>query len=221
MHSVAGIDGWRGGWLAVELTNGAFERAFTAPHLRDALEHLQAAVVVGVDMPIGFPAHGVRGADLAARELVGSRRSSVFLVPPRRVIEATDYRSARAAAREIWDRGVSAQAYALADKILELDSLVAVDTRLIEVHPEVSFRAIAGRALPSPKRSWNGQRLRYRLLESVGIRVPDHVEEAGRAPADDLLDAAVVAWTADRHSRGESMHLPANVDPGDEPVIWY
>ncbi len=206
--------------MAVELIDGSFRRAFTTERLRAALSRLQSAQVIGIDIPIGFPSAGIRPADLAAREVVGPRRHSVFLVPPRRVIRADNYTEARELAKSVWGRGLPAQTYALRDKILEADELQA-EGGLIEVHPEVSFRVLAGEPLRYPKRTWNGLQQRLALLEEVGIYLPHLLDEAGRVPADDLLDAAVVAWSADRHARSRSAHLPADADIRRQPVIWY
>jgi predicted RNase H-like nuclease len=139
MEVTAGLDGWRKGWVAVELVGSRFGRAFTTSRLSQAVTQLGSARVIGVDMPIGFPSRGVRRADLAARDTVGPRRNSVFFMPPRSVIEATTYAAARTLATSAWDRGLSAQTYALRSKILEIADLSRSDHRLIEVHPEVSF----------------------------------------------------------------------------------
>jgi predicted RNase H-like nuclease len=221
MSLVAGLDGWKGGWVAVILAAGRFHDAFTSSSLDEALPRLVSVEVVGIDMPIGFPPNGTRRADRQARSFVGPRRNSVFLVPPRHVIICTTYSSARRAANASWDRGLSAQTYALRDKILEVNELSAQDSRLIEVHPEVSFRALNQNELHHPKRTWNGERQRMALLESAGIVIPDEVPEVARVPADDLIDAAVVAWSANRYVDRRANHLPPDADPADEPVIWY
>ena len=221
MRIVGGLDGWKQGWIAVELGDGRFRQAFASPTLAEALARLGQCTVVGIDMPIGFPSGDVRPADVAARTMVGARRSSVFLVPPRTVIAAPTYAAARARAVRVWGRGLSAQTYALRNKILEVEEQGKSDGRLIEVHPEVSYRALSGRPLPYGKRTWNGLHLRIGLLGSAGIAVPDFLDEAGRVPADDVLDAAVVAWSADRYANGRAAHLHPEADPALEPVIWY
>jgi predicted RNase H-like nuclease len=221
MSIVAGLDGWKGGWVAVILDAGRFHEAFVSPSLDGALPRLTSAEVIGIDMPIGFPSRGTRRADHEARSFVGPRHNSVFLVPPRHVINCPTYASARRAARASWDRGLTAQTYALRDKMLEIDGMARHDSRFVEVHPEVSFRALSRRPLQYPKRTWNGERQRMALLKSAGIVIPDEVPEVPRVPADDLLDAAVVAWSANRHVGRRSNHLPRDADPANEPVIWY
>jgi predicted RNase H-like nuclease len=221
MRFTAGLDGWKEGWVAVEFGDGRFRRAFACPTLAESLGKLTESTVVGIDMPIGFPTRDVRRADLAARTMVGPRRSSVFMVPPRAVFAAPTYAAARARAIKVWGRGLSAQTYSLRSKIFEVEEHCQSDGRLIEVHPEVSYRALAGQPLPYAKRTWNGQQLRISSLTSAGITVPGILDEVGRVPADDVLDAVVVAWSADRYANGRATHLHPDADPGREPVIWY
>ncbi len=204
--------------MAVVLRGGRFSTAAAAAGLRDLLEDLEGASVLGIDMPIGFPERGLRRADSEARSLVGRLHATVFPVPPRAAFEAATYARARRVAQRTWGRKLSAQSYALRRKVLELDSIAAHDHRIIEVHPEVSFRTMAGRPLLFSKRAWNGQHRRRALLAAEGIVLPEQLDEAGRVPVDDLLDAAAVAWTAERHRSGRAQTLPSDPAPG-EPVI--
>jgi predicted RNase H-like nuclease len=91
------------------------------------------------------------------------------------------------------------------------------DARVHEVHPELSFAVLAGEPLAFAKRTWNGQRERIRLLRSAGVKIPDRLD-AGLVAADDVLDAAVTAWSATRIARGEHVTVPADPRPG-EPAI--
>ncbi len=174
------------------------------------------ASVVGVDIPIGLPSEGARAADVAARVFVGPRRSSVFPTPPRAALVAPTYAEGRRVLPSL-----SAQSFALGKKILEVEA--CLEERVIEVHPEVSFAALAGGPLRHSKRSWNGQMERRRMLASAGIELPDELTGAGQAAADDVLDAAIVAWSAARKDRGEAMTLPADapVQDGRPVAIWY
>jgi predicted RNase H-like nuclease len=49
------------------------------------------------------------------------------------------------------------------------------------------------------------------------------LDGGGEAAADDVLDAAIVAWTAERKVRGEASKLPADppVEEGRAVAIWY
>ena len=211
---VVGVDGYRRGWVAVELGGTTFLRARVFATIADVAAAFPDAYVIAVDIPIGLPDHGTRAADVAARTFLGRRASSVFTTPTRAAIEAPDY----AAARRL-QPSTSAQAYALRKRILEVDELAARDARFYEVHPEVSFRALAGSVLP-PKKTWNGVHERRAALAATGIVLPGDLAEAGFAPPDDVLDAAVAAWTAERIAQGRAGTLPAE-DRRRIGPIWF
>ena len=206
-----GVDAARGGWIAVVLQDGAFVDAVLERRFPALLERFPDASAVGVDVPIGFPEVGARRrADEAARAVVGARRSSVFFTPPRAALDAPTYGGARALAP-----GTSAQAWALRTGILDVDRVR--DPRVHEVHPEVSFAVLAQAPLPFAKRTWNGQHERRRLLAGEGIELPERLD-AGLVPPDDVLDAAVAAWSAYRIARGIHVTFPSDPRPG-EPLI--
>jgi predicted RNase H-like nuclease len=205
---IAGVDRYRRGWVAVVLDP---LQVIVAGRLASLLERVPEAVCVGVDMPIGLPLTGEREADLLARKCVGPRWSSVFMTPPRRVLEAETYDDAKARSLSLTGKMISRQAWALKETIFEVE--VVDDPRVIEVHPEVSFRVMAGVHLAHAKSTWNGQALRRRILADHGIELPELLGEAGDVPVADVLDAAAVAWSADRYARGEASSLAG--------VIWY
>jgi predicted RNase H-like nuclease len=206
-----GVDAARGGWIAVALEDGRFAEAALERRFPALLERFPEAAVIGVDVPIGLPAPDARRrADLEARRVVGPRRASVFFTPSREALEVRTYGEARAVAPS-----TSAQGWALRTAILDVARVD--DERVREVHPEVSFVVLAGESLVFGKKTWNGQRERLRLLAGAGIELPDRLD-AGLVAADDVLDAAVAAWTATRIARGDHVTLPAEPEPG-EPVI--
>ncbi len=79
--------------------------------------------------------------------------------------------------------------------------------RVIEVHPEASFRELAGAPVESSKKTYNGLMMRMVLLDKAGIRIPQQLE-IGRVNVDDVLDAAVVAWTAHRYAERRARSIP-------------
>jgi predicted RNase H-like nuclease len=218
-----GLDGYKGWWLAVTLVRGRFHAAEVYDTITEALAADPEAAVVGVDVPIGFGDGQGRKADEEAKEFVGARANSVFPTFPEAVYETPSHFEAAELARRLSGKAISQQSYALRAKIREAASAAAVDSRLVEVHPEVSFRELAGACLGFSKRSWNGAMERRRLLEEAGIVLP-HVlpGDAGRASVDDVLDAAVVAWTARRVAEGKAKVLPAHAPPrrGQTGLIW-
>jgi predicted RNase H-like nuclease len=213
---VAGVDGWRGGWVSVTLVDRSFRSAALHTTVADVVG--LDVEIIGIDMPIGLPPPWPRAADREARRFVGRRAGSVFLTFPREVYEAATHADAVTRAVAATSAGISQQAYRLGPKVLELEDVARRDERLVEVHPEGSFRELAGHELPYTKRSWNGLMQRRRLLAEAGILVPDELP-AGIVAPDDLLDAAVVAWTAERYARHEALALPATA-AGRIGAIW-
>jgi predicted RNase H-like nuclease len=189
---IAGIDGCRAGWI-VATARGVV----VVPTL-----HLEPFTIVGVDMPIGLIDGPPRACDLEARKFLGRAGSSVFPAPPRAALQHTEYRAALAAARVATGRGISKQTFNIMPKVAELDALIhrSDQHRIIEVHPECSFRMLNdGTPLPS-KKTAEGRQLRRQLLAR-------HFDVASHAPSgaapDDLLDAYAVLWSTQRYQRGE------------------
>lgn len=225
--TVAGADVAKGSWVVVTLDDGRFHRALVVDHLIQLRSRLGAHDLLAVDIPIGLPQGGgdwPRPADLAARELLGPRRSSVFHAPPRPVFDRESYASGNALHRELTGKGISRQSWGLRDRVLEAEFYVSKNPKTIEVHPEVCFRAMKGMPLEYAKKTWNGQMERRALLAAQGIELPDHLDgPTGKVPPDDLLDAAAAAWTAWRCATGRGEALsgsdskPSLTERG---VIW-
>jgi predicted RNase H-like nuclease len=221
---VLGLDGARLGWVVVELVDGRSGQVRVTKTVQEALAAFPDAAAVGIDIPIGLPLEGRRKADVEAQQFVGLRRSSVFLTPPRTVLEAPTYPEANSRARQLTGLGLSRQAYGLRDKILEVDQFALTNSRIIEIHPEVSFRHLAGPALSASKHTWAGFWARLGLLRGVGIDVPVELGGAGIAGLDDVLDAAVAAYSAARYAQGQARSLPEPPEVGEagrSVAIWY
>ena len=219
---VIGLDvAGRFGWVGVVLDGGGFVDAVVGT-LVEVVAGAEPVVVVGADIPIGGDPGRGRRCDVAARRFVGPRAASVFAAPA--VGEAgASYAETNATLAAAGRPKLSRQAWALLPRMREAADAAAVDQRLVEVHPEVSFRAMSGEALVWSKKSWNGQALRRGLLAAEGIVLPDELPGIGGVPADDLLDAAAVAWSARRIAMGIASTLP---DPperhaGRAVAIWY
>lgn len=186
-----------------------------------ALDRLAPGGVTGIDMPLGLLADGWRTADLLARRALGRRGSCVFAIPPRPVWREPCYADANRRCRELTGRGMSAQAWGLRGKLLEADGfrraavapVRAAAPPLYEVHPELSFAALAGAPLAASKHSRSGLAVRRALLATAGIVVPPRVPGAAE---DDLLDAAAVAWSARRIAAGAATILTDPVQRADD-----
>jgi len=194
------------------------------------LAQAEAPVVVGVDMPIGLlpaAAPGGRTCEVLARRLLGARSSSIFSVPTRAALEAFraggGYRAVSRANRGASPGpGLSRQTFGLLPKIDEVDrALPSARRRVVEVHPELSFReANEGKVIESRKRTAEGCLERLEVLARQGFvaplallaRVARRTWPAGAKP-DDLLDACIACWTAERVAAGAAVVLPE-----DSPV---
>lgn len=218
--TVVGVDVWAGRWVAVVLGD-RIEGVAIFERLTDLVARYPDADVIGIDIPIGLPRTGVRAADTDARAFVKPRSSSVFSAPPRDVLAEPSYQAALARSRKRHGRGLSSQAYHLGAKILEAEAVT--DERIHEVHPEVSFRALKGAPLGHAKKTWNGQMERRALLAGAGIELPDDLGDAADVAPDDVLDAAVVAWSARRIASGQAATFPDPLEViGNRRVgIWY
>ena len=210
------------GWVGVVIDDDGFVDA-SCGLLAALVKWAEPVGVVGVDIPIGLVPDGGRLADAAARLFLKGNASSVFAAPPLEVVDMGDYAEANALLVRMGVPKMSRQAWALLPKIRETALVAETDDRVHEVHPETSFRAMAGDALRWRKKTWNGLHERRRLLASEGIDVPESLAGVGAVPADDLLDAAAAAWSARRILRGDAVSLPAPPEEygGRQIAIWY
>lgn len=235
MGECVGVDGASSGWIAVWRMQR--ELAWQVHGDARALVHAhQQAGVIAVDIPIGLSDSGGRLADALARSFVGGRRAySIFSTPVRGILDAKNQPEASQRHREIDGRGFGAQSFAILSKIREWDELLhsnpQVRRMVREVHPEVSFAALAGGAgqgLVASKRTSTGIAARSALLAAAfgEAAIADLLSAVPRreAKADDVLDALAALWTAERIRDGVACSLPAEVIPdatGLDAAIWY
>lgn len=235
--TAAGVDGCKGGWIAVIRHDaGVAAEARVFGSFAALLAALPDGAVVAVDMPIGLPdftTRGGRGPETLVRPLLGQRQSSVFSIPSRAAVHATTagfttieawyaaHRRASAVAMATSDppRGVSIQAFGIFAKIREIDALMIAQpelrSRVVESHPEVAFwRLNGGSAMQLPKKikgsvNPDGMEERKALLARVGHDrgFLDQPPPRG-AGADDVLDACAMLLMAERHRRGETTSFP-------------
>ncbi len=212
---VVGVDGCPGGWVAMSWdTVRRTMSPFVYPSFNTLLAANEDAAAIAVDIPIGL-IEGSRQCDLAARQVLGRRRSSVFPAPDPRILHAKTYAEASALAVEHTSKGVSQQAFAIFQKIREVNEVMTpeLQNRVVECHPEVSFWAAAGKTpMEFPKKTAEGFAERRALLQMLtGSDIPDR-KPAGQiakpAGADDVLDATIAAWTARRVAESRAGRLP-------------
>lgn len=193
---VAGVDGARRGWV-VAGDDGSVE-------LVDALDDVFARVragrleAVAIDMPIGLPTRPGerRECDVAARRLLGPRRSSVFPAPARCFLGAATFADVA---------GMPVQAFHLLPRIAEVDGLIdaTLQPRVVESHPELAFiRLNGGSGIRTAKRAPEGRVQRVRLLGLDAMPRPPR-----GARTDDVLDALALVHTARRIADGIAHRL--------------
>jgi predicted RNase H-like nuclease len=197
-HSVrvAGVDGARRGWV-VAGDDGSVELVHS---LDDVFADARAGrlAAVAIDMPVGLPARpGERRAcDVAARRLLGPRRSSVFPAPARCFLGAATFAAVS---------GMPVQAFHLLPRIAEVDRLVdpALQDVVVESHPELAFvRLNGGAVMRTAKRTPEGIAQRAALL---GLAAAPTAPRGART--DDVLDALALVHTARSIAAGVAERL--------------
>jgi predicted RNase H-like nuclease len=231
--TVTGVDGYASGWVAVTVPmrapapGPATAAMAVSVFVAATLDGLPLAAVTGIDMPLGLLTAGWRDADLLARQALGRRGVTVFAIPPRPVWECEAYAEANRVCKQLTGKGMSVQAWGLRRKIAEADefrrraSSSLPRVLLYEVHPELSFTALAGAPLGDSKHTRAGLAIRRELLAEAGIALPPKVTGV---PENDLLDAAAVAWSARRIAAGQAAALTSpgqRADDGTEIAIRY
>lgn len=151
-----GVDGCRGGWLAVGRVRGRLVHA-VFPTFQALMAGRGRDDRVYIDMPIGLPgrANPTRECDRMARRFLAGRRSaSVFPPPCRAAVHAPDLASARRLNLASLGRSLSAQSWNIAPRIRGWITGFA---------PMPDGPAPSGKAIPrSHSAPWAAQRRRTR-----------------------------------------------------------
>ena len=233
---VAGVDGCRGGWVAVLVEREAsrVKRAavYVADRFAEILTIQPALQTVAIDIPIGLldrPEPGGRLCDREARRLLDRpRASSVFNPPLRQQLSAKVYGGSLT-------KGMSRQTFGILPKIREVDEVLSFKApRLIyEAHPELAFALVAGRPMRLNKKRAPGHRERVSALRKLPAPWGDVLGRVlacgeicyrrSKVGRDDLIDAAILSWTASMIAAGQARSLPPAppVDGLGRPMaIW-
>jgi predicted RNase H-like nuclease len=210
--AAVGIDGCSGGWVVAAWAPGGVPRLFTLERLEALGGTLTAQGLKPsrqlIDMPIGLPLAGPRPVDQQAQAALGAARASIFITPPRPVLDALNFEEAQRLARAALGQGLSLQAWNLVPKIRAVDRFLRraqpAPPCLEEAHPELAFQRLnagqGGAPLPSKKTS-PGAAARSALLEALGLPCAAVLAapltcEGRRVALDDRLDALVLAYLA-------------------------
>lgn len=217
----AGADGCGAGWVLATWGGPGTEIEFSIHPRFDAIvEGLGEFQSVALDAPIGLlekAVEGGRDVDKLARRLLGPKRgSSVFPAPIRAVLFANSYSEALALQQSssAAGKGLSQQCFNIRHLIRQIDEWITPlrQERVVEIHPELCFFAANGdQPVLAPKRTPDGYLQRRRILDKQGVISLDNelprFRKSDAAP-DDLLDAAIAAWTAWRHAHRQALRLP-------------
>jgi len=221
---VAGIDGWREGWVLAELGDEGLVLD-SVPRIDELVPRLRHHRAVGIDMPIALVAEGRRVAESELRAALGRSARSVFTSPTRAAVEAVSQAEATVVNRRQGGPGISAQAFGLFASIRQVRTALGGADHLHwhETHPETAFTLLNdGVPLPS-KRSALGVGLRLALLRSPFGDL-DHALTVApeRVPIDDALDAVAALWSARRVAEGTARRFgpPGRDDQGFEHGVF-
>jgi predicted RNase H-like nuclease len=206
------VDGVPAGWVVARVAGG---------HVAWSVVDSAAAVLavtagchaVGVDVPLGLPTGAApRACDVACARRLGRGRSSVFPAPPREVLAAPTPEAARAVARRLTGRAISLQTFHIGPKIRDWDALDVLPDGVVEVHPEVSLRALAPDLAFAPKKTARGAGQRIAALSRWLDPAAALGDLPGGARLDDVLDALAAAWSAQRWACGTAEVLGPGLD---------
>lgn len=219
-----GVDRCRAGWLAVCHTTGGFDHAAVFGEVGELWGRYEdEAARVLVNVPIGLRESGEtpRPPDPLAREVLGDLAETVIDPPVREATRKQRYATANRVNERKTGRQLSERAYAVSEAIAQVDSLLGAipEARdlLVESHPEVCFRALAGEPLSHPKQRAAGYAERLRTLAAFDADAPVDVVSASEATGGhavrvhDVLDATALALSA-RPGPGDLHSLPADPD---------
>lgn len=205
---VTGADGCAAGWVCFKVDTCTL--ATTVEIIADISARLgdrpKDIAVLAIDVPIGL-LDGPRRCDRSARKLLGFPRcTSVFSPPCRGALSQSDYAHASQTNLTRTLRRLTIQAWAITPKIKHLDDVIRPEHQawVYEVHPEVSFWCLNNcTPMAHSKSRVVGRVERLSLLKRQFPEIERHVSERPNGVRiDDLLDAAVAAWSGMRIWQG-------------------
>ncbi len=164
-----GIDGCKGKWLAVALSNQGYQ-VNLFDRIDQVCDYYKNADSVLVDMPIGLAESKVEiRPDTALRKKLPGKASSVFNTPCRQAVYETDYSTSSNLNNEVLGNKLSRQSFAITPKIKEVDVFLQTHpewkNRLLESHPEYCFALLNdGNPILENKQTSEGAAKRMQVL---------------------------------------------------------
>ena len=216
MTTIYGVDGCKSRWIVIEKNLNSHTYRFHLWATSELFHSHPIPQVIAIDIPIGLPDQGSRECDIDARKRLGKRASSVFRAPIRPILKTTSRQEADRISSELDNTGISFQTFGIIPKIREVDDELhqnpELQTRVWEVHPEISFYFLAHeKPMDHYKKTVYGFEERYQILKPVFGKilyqaVHEFKTHAGR---DDILDAFAALWTAERILSGSFEMIPS------------
>jgi predicted RNase H-like nuclease len=207
-NSFVGIDGCKGGYVAVNITDDDLDvNIFKS--IDEICSKYEKSDSLIIDMPIGLPENkeDIR-PDSPARKVLSSRASCIFNTPSRQAIYEKEYSDANETNRDILGKGLSKQSFAISNKIRDIDEFLEREpkwrNKLIESHPEVCFAMLNSNCNgPEPiydnKKTQPGIDKRLELLSRYYNRTDEIRElvysDSFKKYKDDVIDALCLAVT--------------------------
>ena len=216
MKYVIGIDGSRGGWVAV-LRHSENEKICDIKFAKKLSALLKGNIDLAlIDMPVGLDdkiKSGGRLVDKMARKFLIKRKSSIFNAPSRYTLKATNYKEANKI-NKIYGLGLSKQSWNLIPKIIEVEEILNLKERpeIYESHPELCFQVMNGKELRYSKKENLGINERKRILSSNGFNktfLKKCISQRNiNYQPNDFLDACAISWSALRVAKKKNINLP-------------
>ena len=200
-----GIDGCKGKWVAVCLTENKFE-VDKFNNIEEICEKYKNADSIIIDMPIGLPEEikDIRPESIARKFLKG-KTSSIFNTPCRQAVYAENYTKAIEENKANLGISLSPLSYGICSKMREIDEFLSNNpqwkNRLIEGHPEICFAKLNyDKAILENKTKPDGQNKRLEILQkyysnSALVINKFLTDVPARKKIDDVIDALCLAIT--------------------------
>lgn len=219
MKTFIGIDGYRGGWVAVWIDEAGRQGFDYSPTVGRLLSYPHWRAMI--DIPIGSPDRSYRACDVQARQLLGPH---VFPGARRDLWTFKSAPQANCYYRSSGQNGISVQLWSIRCKIKEIAEIMSFERQrnVQETHPELVFWKLNRRARLFGKKTELGRRRRIDLLAAYGFKkIEEWLEHRYRTGIgrDDLIDACACAIAAkdakDRLPRKEEPPGLKRLEDGD------
>ena len=204
-YCCVGIDGCKGKWVAVCITENGFEvEKFKT--ISDICNRYPNADSLIIDIPIGLleSKSDIR-PDIFVKRALGKKGSSIFEVPCRQAVYAENKGAAREQNITILGKSLSEQTLGIIKAIRQVDEFLQDNSqwknRLVESHPEFCFSKLNSNLPVLENKSTNEGKLKR--LDILQRYYPSASEVVGkfladvpyRKKTDDVIDALCLAVT--------------------------